>query len=364
MNERVKSYNNEFESFVSLIPPKYYNGKTLKDSWNKRKRTKEEARYLRKLKLDPDSHILFHENLEISNNIENKTNKKSLINKNKEKIIKNEETEKKEDILYIEKKPETQSQRASNISDLRAKLAFRIEQLRANRKASKSMTDGSAKNRDSILETRKRKKQTFLKEKKENPLKKEEKNISNEEKKHKSVKEESKNDEDLLNKPKENSLLYGRISFASDEDELKPAQKKYQSMDLAGALRHAEAKRMRLNQLSDEKKKQIIESDAWKKAFLLSEGKKVKDNETLLKKSMKRQERQKKKSAKTWNERLLQVSKAKQLRQKKREENIEARRTMRKKKQLAKKKRRPGFEGSLHIKNQNNTKTSLDTPKK
>ncbi|KAG4304653.1 hypothetical protein PORY_002046 [Pneumocystis oryctolagi] len=393
LENRIKSYNSTIESFISLIPSKYYNGATLKDSWKKRKRTKEEARYLRKLKLNPDlqldkdninletnteeidrfkkNNILnnkdkscnglekkghienerkalhstsFSKDPKIQENIKNQINNKH-VEKENEELFKNRSNENK-DKLFFQENTKTQTQRASNISDLRAKLASRIEQLRASRKALTNTSNSSTENRDSILETRKKREQILRKKKKES-MKMKKKHLLQEEQKNNSPNNSLPDNGLVTDKSIESNLLYGRISFASDkEDKLKSKKKKYQSMDLAGALHHAEAKRIRLSKLSEEKRKQIAESDSWKKAFLQGEGKKVKDNEALLKKSMKRQERQKKKSAKAWNERLLQLSKAKQLRQKKREENIETRKAMKRNKHL-RKKQRPGFEGSL-----------------
>ncbi|KAG4302614.1 hypothetical protein PCK1_001198 [Pneumocystis canis] len=398
LNERIKSHNESLEEFVSLIPSKYYYSETLKESWKRQKQTKEKARYLRKLKFDPDSqinndniniqineknvlplfkldncenenneqenvskekesskngektseNIIYHTNIKISKNIKNETNHKSLTNKESLKSSKNDKNKELENDQDIKKKQETQTQKTSNIFDLRAKLASRIEQLRANRKASKDTIDESSKNKDSILKTRKReraqrKKKEFTKIKKETIFDKTEI--------HNNTNNRNTDEGNEITKSEDNNLLYGRITFAPEkENEIKPSRRKYQSMDLMGALRHAEAKRIRLDQLSDEKKKQIMESDAWKKAILQSQGKKIKDNEMLLRKSIKRQERQKKKSAKAWNERLEKLSKIKQLQQKKRQDNIEAHRVMRKKKRLKKKHQRPGFEGSLRIK--------------
>jgi hypothetical protein len=67
------------------------------------------------------------------------------------------------------------------------------------------------------------------------------------------------------------------------------------------------------------------EKDTWKKALQLAQGEKVKDDIKLLKKTVRREEVIKKKSAKDWGERKATVKKAKDQKQKKREENIKAR---------------------------------------
>ncbi|KAG4302518.1 hypothetical protein PCK1_001245, partial [Pneumocystis canis] len=293
--ERIKSHNQEFEAFASLIPPKYYCGETSKESWRKRKQTKETARYLKKLKFDPDSqinndninvpineknisplfelnscekgndkqnntqkekksskngekisqNIISHTTLKISKDIKNEINHKPLTNEENEKSSTTNKNKDPENDQHIKKQQETQTQKTSNTSDLRAKLVSRIEQLRASRKASKDLIDGSSKNKDSILETRKKREQARQKKKESIPHKTE---------MHSNISSKHTRDENGIGESENSHLLYGRITFAPEkENEIKSSRKKYQSMDLMGALRHAEAKKRQLSQLSDEK---------------------------------------------------------------------------------------------------------------
>ena len=87
----------------------------------------------------------------------------------------------------------------------------------------------------------------------------------------------------------------------------------------------------------------------WQKALEKAGGVKQKDDPSLLKKAMKRKERQKKKSAKEWKARLSTVAKAQLDKQKTRTENLAARGTKNKQRASKRKdeaKRRPGFEGA------------------
>lgn len=91
-----------------------------------------------------------------------------------------------------------------------------------------------------------------------------------------------------------------------------------------------------------------IESKAaWKKALLQAEGVKVKDNPELLKKSIKRKEKIKKKSEREWDDRKEKVDKRMKERQDKRQKNIKSKKQARvdNKIKKAKKKGRilPGF---------------------
>lgn len=93
--------------------------------------------------------------------------------------------------------------------------------------------------------------------------------------------------------------------------------------------------------------KAITDNTAWKSALDKAEGVKVKDDETLLKKSIKKHEQKKKSSKKKWDERKGQVEQTKANFQKKRSENLKKRKEQvkqNKTKKLAKRGRLvPGF---------------------
>ena len=96
-----------------------------------------------------------------------------------------------------------------------------------------------------------------------------------------------------------------------------------------------------------ERVKIIEEKTAWKTALDKAQGVKVKDDVSLLKKSIKKIEQKKKSSKKKWDERKDNVEKRKEGKQSKREENIQRRKhgnKQNKAKKLAKKGRSvPGF---------------------
>lgn len=85
-----------------------------------------------------------------------------------------------------------------------------------------------------------------------------------------------------------------------------------------------------------EKATEIKQDLAWKKAFDKTEGKLIKDNTTLLHKSIKRKKVLKKKSKVDWKGRTEKVEKDKMGRQKKRNENIKKKQDEKKKNKLKK----------------------------
>ena len=132
----------------------------------------------------------------------------------------------------------------------------------------------------------------------------------------------------------------------------------YQSAHLKTPTPQAEAKKAKLETLAQTnplKAAQITEKEQWSKLSHLAEGEKVKDDVKLLKKSLKRKEKEKAKSSHIWNDRQNTIKKDQDQRQKKREENLKARLEERGKgkKKGAKKggsagaKKRPGFEGGM-----------------
>lgn len=147
------------------------------------------------------------------------------------------------------------------------------------------------------------------------------------------------------------SLNFGRVAWGDGThldkagSTLNPAHKRKGPSDPRTALEVAEKKRERLAGLDGEKRADIEEKDAWLNAKKKVHGERVRDDESLLKKALKRKDDKKKKSTKQWLDRLKGVERAKEAKQKKREENLKARQEEKgvKKKKL----KRPGFEGSF-----------------
>jgi hypothetical protein len=161
--------------------------------------------------------------------------------------------------------------------------------------------------------------------------------------------------------PPQSNFSFGRVAFtdgetaSSDLSKLLTNGKKKASSDPKAALQAAEKKQARLNSFDENKRADIEQKDLWLNAKKKVHGEKVRDDTSLLKKTLKRKEKGKAKSEKEWNERKEGISKSQEMKQKKRESNLAKRKEDRGtkgkgksgKKPAPKKKKRPGFEGSF-----------------
>ncbi|UNI17391.1 hypothetical protein JDV02_003733 [Purpureocillium takamizusanense] len=243
---------------------------------------------------------------------------------------------------------------------LKARLAAKIAALRAARKA--DGPDGKPiRTRQELIESRRAKQAQRKAHKKE--LRQQAK-----------LEEDRKREEALAsNSPgvmspaveldENGSFSFGRVAFGDgsqmshDLSYVLNQGKKKGPSDPKTALLKVQNQKKRMQELDSEKRGEIAEKEAWLTARRRIEGEKIRDDEAMLKKAVKRKETAKKKSEKAWKERARGVGQAQKERQKKREENLQKRRDEKlmgkagKKKGGAKKKKvgRPGFEGSLGV---------------
>lgn len=247
----------------------------------------------------------------------------------------------------------------SDTTELRARLAAKIAALRAARKA--DGPDGKPiRTREELIESRRKK----LAERKAHKKELRQKAKEAEDKKREEALASARNSPMLSFGSPEHDLnfSFGRVAFADgtqmshDLSYTKDKNgKKKGPVDPKGALAKLEAQKKRLAGLDDSKRKEVLEKETWLAARRKAEGEKVHNDESLLKKAVKRKDKAKKKSEKEWTERVQGVQKAQKQRQQKREENIRKRKETKqagkggKKKGGSKapaKKSRPGFEGS------------------
>ncbi|SMR56535.1 unnamed protein product [Zymoseptoria tritici ST99CH_3D1] len=219
-------------------------------------------------------------------------------------------------------------------AELQERLRKRIEELRARRKAD---GDGSkpAKSRQELLEQRR---------KKEEQRKAHKKDLRRQQKEEEAQKREAQlrgsaasPDVFSRNSPRpatsdNNSFSFSRLAFedgtAADASltDLHDPRKKKGPQDPRTALAAAEKKAARLSSLDPAKRADIAEKDMWLNAKKRAHGERVRDDASLLKKALKRQEKGKNKSEKEWKEREHAVVHGKEMKQKKREGNLAKRR--------------------------------------
>ncbi|KAI3627130.1 hypothetical protein CBS14141_001131 [Malassezia furfur] len=111
-------------------------------------------------------------------------------------------------------------------------------------------------------------------------------------------------------------------------------------------------KQVERGQDEDQVREAAEEAERWNKAIAAAEGVRIRDNEHLLKQTLKRREKSKAKSTKAWNDRRRAEQEAQAAKQKKRMENIAARKENKRSpgksttKSTKSAKARPGFEGN------------------
>ncbi|KAH9904335.1 surfeit locus protein 6-domain-containing protein [Xylariomycetidae sp. FL2044] len=246
----------------------------------------------------------------------------------------------------------------SDTAALRARLAARIQALRDARKAD---VDGKPiRTRQELIESRRQKQAERKAHKKE--LRKQAK-IEADLKREEAL-ASARNSPGSILSPNidlivDSNFSFGRIGFGDGSNLSHDASyvlsdgKKKGPSDPKTALQKLENQKKRLQGMDEEKRKDVEEKELWLTARKHAAGEKIKDDEKMLKKTIKRKDHAKKKSEKEWAARKDGVAKSMKDRQKKREENIKKRRDEKlmgkggKKKGAKKGKSRAGFEGSF-----------------
>eukprot|EP00035_Acanthoeca_spectabilis_P024900 m.455923 g.455923 ORF g.455923 m.455923 type:complete len:423 (+) comp20964_c0_seq1:29-1297(+) len=152
----------------------------------------------------------------------------------------------------------------------------------------------------------------------------------------------------------QSGIVFSKFDFSTAQRV--NAKKKKGSATPMQMLAKAKSERERLAKLKSEdpeKAEQLETKNKWKTVLLKATGTKVKDDEKLLKRTMKRKESAKKRTQKEWGERTSIVKKFQDAKQAKRKENIKARSAAKIERKITGKKatkakvtkKRPGFEG-------------------
>eukprot|EP01116_Phalansterium_solitarium_P025403 TRINITY_DN9706_c0_g1_i1.p1 TRINITY_DN9706_c0_g1~~TRINITY_DN9706_c0_g1_i1.p1 ORF type:complete len:442 (-),score=143.35 TRINITY_DN9706_c0_g1_i1:171-1496(-) len=241
----------------------------------------------------------------------------------------------------------------SSTEQLRSRLQQRIEELRAKRKAPEKSENGQQQPR------KKQKKQAEEeKEKARKERQKQNKKGKQSAKKEKAdgappVPEEA---EAAAATVEEGDFSFSKFDFSTGQavpSYLVDHAKKKKKASTEELLKRAQQHKLLIDQIKGtEEGEQLMKRDAFKSMFAKAQGEKVKDNPALLKKTLKREQKQKKKSSAAWAERKSLEKKSQKERQEKRQKNIDEKRQKNKDRRMGKKSpakpkgpRRPGFEG-------------------
>lgn len=246
-------------------------------------------------------------------------------------------------------------QTAEEKTAAKERLATRLSELRAARKADDP--EKKPGSRQELLDQRRRKEEAAKKAKKDQRRKEKEDELRKQE--AEIAKRFSPGGSgSLLASPRspmveDSNFSFGRVAFgdgthadATLSGWLDPKRRKGPT-DAGTALLAAQNKAKRVSGYDANKRKEIEEKDMWLNAKKKAHGERVRDDTSLLKKALKRQEGNKKKSEKEWTDRIEGVQKGQEIRQKKRNDNLQKRKDEKGGKNKPKKVKRPGFEGSF-----------------
>ncbi|KAJ2804478.1 hypothetical protein H4R20_002494 [Coemansia guatemalensis] len=346
---RLQKHAQIFDDLLRLIPPKFYLPEddekknstrymknTKKDASGKQKDAQRKARANAKAaRLDPDNNKSVQEiqaeklekqNANKTDTVPGNRGKPGHVNGTMESshVPEQDPDMDKMDIdLDGESASTTKPQQAadikpmagpSSIGELRERLQARIQDLRQKRKAPEDDVS-----REALLEKRmKRRKST----KEAKAKAKQAGNTAREQvlgSKTPAAHNGSETEADGSGSVKDN-IFFGRLTTGMI--------KKKKSFNVKQQLAKVENKKKEIAELrkaDSTKADKIEEKDKWNKALDLAKGEKVKDDSKLLRKTIRRNEQQKKKSSREWGERKEQVADKLKERATKRETNLQVR---------------------------------------
>ncbi|KAF7365062.1 hypothetical protein MVEN_00377400 [Mycena venus] len=390
----LESHNETFESLLKLIPAKYYlpleqteeqaaskYQKHSKKQKAPKQAIKEASKKAKREKLDPENHKTVID-------LQNESAKgKSASAKGKRKAVDPEDESGEDDMAMdvdvdlggdsdggddqpgdddmedIVPMPES-----GGIEALREKLHARMAALRRGGGPRYDSAHGSpSEDKDALLNERRlqraamrerRRKETKEKIRREEEMKGKGKGKDKE--KEKAANRDKGNitqtqllvpdDANSRSKPPSHGDPTSRITnvvFSSLAGSSKKSQSLKTTSNPTQALSQLASRKEKLAALPEDKRKSIEEKEKWDKAVARLEGVKVRDDESRLKKAVKRKEKEKVKSKKEWDQRKEQINASLAAKQKKRTDNIAMRNEKRKGPAVGKgkAKARPGFEG-------------------
>ena len=323
IEKRLAANSSYFSSLIELIPVKHYlpvdeEEKASKFYKNRKQKApkqsiKEASRKAKRARLDPNQHKTIHE----------------IQKESEENVTISSSGEERKGGEVAKASFSVENVSSGNLEDLKSRLHAKLQDFQRKRKADSGKTVHER--------PQKKKSKSIVKEKNKQKM------ISAHKNEKDSVKNDSSPNKKVLNESGE--VVFSKFDFMETKKEPRPGTK---GKNYSKLLAKAEARKKKLETLQTtdaEKAKELKEKHSWSHAMEKAEGVKQHDDPKLLKKAMKKREKEKVKSKKQWKERMdhqkKQVDDKQKLRQKHIKERVEAKKG--KKSNKGKKKHRPGF---------------------
>ncbi|XP_071802240.1 uncharacterized protein [Asterias amurensis] len=399
LRKSLKEKNEYFKRMVNLIPAKYYLEKGAKKAGEKFfKNMKEEAprqelkekttkTSRKKQRMDPDA----QQELTVTDLQDALVKKQEEREKRQKEKMKMEEEEEEKKIVsakdeessgdemeevdggfegmgesdgkeWTQLKPAQpvsveRIQSSASLDDLRKKVQEKIQQLRDKRQAKSLegniMSKKASRKMKEVNEKKKKKQERYdaIKATRDEKRKdKEAKRTQNGGGEKQDGNEVHEGDTQEQEQSKPLKVTFSKFDFEENKSKKTKKKKKRKSgeenlsgRDFEGLLKKVQAKKQKIAEVkksNPDKAEEMIKQDKWKAALDRAEGKKVRDDPELLKKSIRKKKEKKKHSEKKWTEREEKTTQLKADRQKKRKTNLRGRtdaRTAKKVKRLQKK---------------------------
>lgn len=391
LRKSLKEKNDFFKKMVNLIPAKYYLDKETKRAGEKffknmkeeapRQQMKEKSTKLsrKKQRLDPnakqDPQVTDLQDALAKKEEERKMRQEQKI-REEEKLKKTKERDEEssgdemsglegelQDLGESDDKDWSQPkvvqpvsveriQSSASIDDLRRKVQEKIAQLRQKRQA-KSIEGNAMMSKKMARKVKEANKKKLRKQETYEAIKASKEQTRKDNERQRTQNGSQKKDdvgggaEEVENEVQDKSKVsFSKFDFEEEsraktkgkrKKKQKGGEEKLSGRDYEGLLKKVQAKKQKIAEVkkgNPEAAEELIKQDKWKAALERAEGKKVRDDPELLKKSIRKKKEKKKHSEKKWTERKDRTKQMKEERQKKRRTNLSGRKDARKAKKL------------------------------
>lgn len=312
MEERLRAHSAQFLAMVALIPAQYYAAKEGKDETKDKQPSKKGTRFWRNKKT---VHQLKHS--------------KKAIPQCRQAELKEEDTEIRENghtstMAGTRKQFIVESVKSTSLSELQDKLHRKIEEVAMKRSTGNTSTEAKKrKRRRRETEGGPTRKQQRLEEKQKHRSSVKKEQEAKQKRATMEVVKAGRGSSDIA----KTGINKSQFSFNQFEFNLS-SNKEGRRKNYQALIAKAEAKQKQLEELTrqDQEKGTVAqEKEKWTKAVRMARGEKLKDDPTLLRKTMKRLEKKKQIQRKKWGERMKKESLRKDEKQKRRQQNIHER---------------------------------------